>query len=109
MKIFAVPASPALAHFSAGQDHPPQPPNAAGLAPEPQAAAIRQAVDKLRQHLETTRQDVRYHIHDKTHRLVIQIVDRDTDAVIEEVPPSKILDMIAAFTESSAGGVDKKA
>lgn len=108
MKISAVSALPSLAHQGASPDQSPQFRASAAAAATPGAVGtteIRRAVDQLNQQMAAARQDVRYHIHDKTHRLIIQIVDRQTNAVIEEVPPSKILDMVAAFT---AQAVDKK-
>ena len=47
-------------------------------------------------------------IHDKTNRVTIKIVDRDTKKVIKEIPPEKTLDMIAKVWELAGILVDEK-
>ena len=46
--------------------------------------------------------------HDKTNRVTIKIVDRDTKKVIKEFPPEKTLDMIAKVWELAGLLVDEK-
>lgn len=50
-----------------------------------------------------------YEMHDKLKDIMIKIIDDKTGQVISEVPPKKILDMIAKFCEMAGIIVDKKA
>lgn len=50
----------------------------------------------------------KYGIHEGTNRVVIKIVDKDTDKVIKELPPEKTLDMIAKAWELAGILVDEK-
>lgn len=47
-------------------------------------------------------------IHEKTNRVTIKIVDRDTKEVIRELPPEKTLDMIAKVWELAGILVDER-
>ena len=46
--------------------------------------------------------------HDKTNRVTIKIVDKDTKKVVKEFPPEKTLDMIAKAWELAGIMVDEK-
>lgn len=46
--------------------------------------------------------------HDKTNRVMIKIVDKDTKEVIREYPPEETLDMIAKVWELAGILVDEK-
>lgn len=50
-----------------------------------------------------------YEMHDKLKDIMIKIVDDKSGQVISEIPPKKILDMIAKFCEMAGIIVDKKA
>ena len=47
-------------------------------------------------------------IHEKTNRITVKIVDKDTKEVIKELPPEKMLDMIAKVCEYAGLFVDEK-
>ena len=47
-------------------------------------------------------------IHEKTNRVTIKIVDKDSKKVIKELPPEKTLDMIAKVWEMAGILVDEK-
>lgn len=46
--------------------------------------------------------------HDKTNRVTIKIVDKDTKKVVKEFPPEKTLDMIAKVWELAGIMVDER-
>jgi len=50
-----------------------------------------------------------YEVHDVLKDVMIKIIDDKTGQVISEIPPKKILDMIAKFCEMAGIIVDKKA
>lgn len=47
-------------------------------------------------------------VHDRTNRITIKIVDKDTKEVLKEYPPEKTLDMIAKVWEMAGLMVDEK-
>ena len=46
--------------------------------------------------------------HEKTNRVTIKIVDKDTKEVVKEFPPDKTLDMIAKVWELAGLFVNEK-
>ncbi|MTI69495.1 MAG: flagellar protein FlaG [Firmicutes bacterium] len=50
-----------------------------------------------------------FSIHKETKDIMIKVIDSDTDEVIREVPPEKILDMVAEFMQMAGLLVDKRA
>lgn len=49
-----------------------------------------------------------FSIHDKTKQIMVKIIDVSTDEVIKELPPEKILDMVAGMLEVAGIIVDRK-
>ena len=47
-------------------------------------------------------------IHEKTNRVTIKMVDKETKKVIKEFPPDETLDMIAKVWEIAGIMVDEK-
>ncbi len=71
---------------------------------------LKSAVDKLNKFLEDNRTHAEYEYHDKLKQdLMIKIIDDKTGEVIREVPPKKILDMVAKMLEVVGVLIDKKA
>lgn len=50
-----------------------------------------------------------FSIHEKTKQIMVKIIDVTNDEVIREIPPEKILDLVAAIWEISGILVDEKA
>jgi flagellar protein FlaG len=70
---------------------------------------VRNAVDKLNKFLEDDKTHAIYEFHSTFNDLMIKIVDDKTGDVVLEIPPKKILDMIAKMCEMVGVMVDKKA
>lgn len=68
--------------------------------------AIKDAVSKINRESENT--EAIFGIHDKTNRVTIKIVDKETRKVIKEFPPEKTLDLIAKAWEMAGIMVDEK-
>ena len=47
-------------------------------------------------------------IHEKTKQIMVKIIDAKTDETIREIPPEKILDLVAALWEISGIIVDER-
>lgn len=67
---------------------------------------IKKAIESIKAQLPNS--EVKFGIHEKTDRVTIKIVDKDTKEVIKEFPPEKTLDMIAKCMELAGVLVDEK-
>ena len=68
--------------------------------------AIRKAVENINKNLKDS--EAVFGIHEKTDRVTIKIVNKETKEVIKELPPEKTLDMIAKVWEIAGLLVDEK-
>ena len=73
---------------------------------EKQNEQIRKAVSESNKKANGT--EAIFGIHDKTNRVTIKIVDKETKKVIREYPPEETLDMIAKVWELAGLMVDEK-
>lgn len=83
--------------------------NDARTAEEKKAAEhekIKKAIGKMNAQLPNS--EVKFGIHDKTDRVTIKLIDRETKEVIKEFPPEKTLDMIAKCMELAGVLMDEK-
>lgn len=49
-----------------------------------------------------------FSIHEKTKQIMVKIIDVNTDETIREIPPEKILDMVAYICEAAGLLVDER-
>ena len=70
---------------------------------------VKKAVDKLNKVLEDSGTHVEYEKHKVLGDIMIRIVNDETKEVIRELPPKKILDMVAKMCELAGLVVDGKA
>ena len=68
--------------------------------------ALKKAVDTINKKMSNS--VAQFGIHDKTNRVTIKIVDKDTKKVLKEFPPEETLDMIAKVWEIAGILVDEK-
>lgn len=83
--------------------------NDARSAEEKKAAEhekIKKAIGKMNAQLPNS--EVKFGIHEKTDRVTIKLIDRETKEVIKEFPPEKTLDMIAKCMELAGVLMDEK-
>lgn len=65
-------------------------------------------VDGLNSFLEPAETSIKYELHEKLDRYYVTIVDKDTDEIIKEIPPKKMLDVYASIAELMGFIVDRK-
>lgn len=70
-------------------------------------------IDKLKKVMEQAvaslpHSDAKFGIHDKTNRIIIKLVDRETQEVIKEIPPERTLDLLAKRMELAGVLFDEK-
>ncbi len=68
--------------------------------------ALRDAVDKINKSVSNT--SAIFGIHDKTNRITIKIVDKETHDVVKEIPAEETLDLVAKAWEMAGILVDEK-
>lgn len=66
------------------------------------------AIEKANKQLEIKGTSLRFSIHEVTKQIMVKIVSNDTEEVIKEVPPEKILDMVADMMVRAGIIVDKR-
>ena len=70
---------------------------------------INNAVRKINTILEGHKTHAEVSVHNKLNTIMVKIVDDNTKEVIMELPPKKILDLVAKLCEMAGILVDKKA
>ena len=68
---------------------------------------VKKAISEMTKNAKSNAEAV-FGIHDKTNRVTIKMVDKDTKEVIKEFPPDETLDMIAKVWEIAGIMVDEK-
>ena len=69
---------------------------------------VEQAAEKLNRLMGLVERRLKFEIHDKSHRVMVKIIDEKSGEILREVPPKKILDMLSSFAEYVGLLVDKK-
>jgi flagellar protein FlaG len=69
---------------------------------------LKKAVDKANNVLFKNNTHLKFQIHDKTRDVMVEIIDDVTGEVLKEIPPKKIIDMMAKICEIAGVFVDEK-
>ena len=79
-------------------------------AKNPQYASeqLKRAVAEMNRKIGHSNEEAVFGVHEKTNRITIKIVAKDTKEIIKEYPPEKTLDMIAKVWEMAGILVDEK-
>lgn len=72
-------------------------------------AHISEAIEKLKHTGEIfINRRLDFRIHEETHRVVVKVIDTETDKVIKEIPPEQILQLAARIQEMIGLLVDEE-
>jgi len=66
------------------------------------------AIEKANRAISGANRKFEFSIHEKTKEIMIKVLDSDTNQVIREIPPEKILDMVAKMWEMAGLIVDER-
>ncbi|MGN7359308.1 flagellar protein FlaG [Paenibacillus sp. SAF-054] len=66
------------------------------------------AVDRAVKSLQGPQTTLDISIHDKTHEIMVKVMNKETGEVIREVPPERTLDLVAKMMELAGIFVDQK-
>ena len=78
------------------------------VAEEMSLERIKEAVDKLNEHMLGKNAHFDIRIHEKTKRVLIRLVDSENHHIIKEIPPEEALDRLANIWELAGLLIDKK-
>lgn len=67
-----------------------------------------EAIERANKAIAGARTEFRFSIHEKTHEISVKVMDKDNGEVIREIPPEKVLDMVARLWEMAGVIVDEK-
>lgn len=70
--------------------------------------AVIEAIQRANKAISISNRKFEYSIHEKTKEIMIKVLDSETNEVIREIPPEKILDMVAKMWEMAGLIVDER-
>jgi len=71
-------------------------------------AQVSEAVRNANRSLEWAKRHFEYSFHDKTNTFVVRVYDSASDELIREIPPERILDLVARLWEIAGLVVDER-
>lgn len=66
------------------------------------------AIEKANRAITGTNRRFEFSIHEKTKDVMVKVIDTDTNTIVREIPPEKILDMVAKLWEMAGLIVDER-
>lgn len=69
---------------------------------------IIKTIEKANKEFVTYDRRFEFSIHEKTRQIMVKVIDANNDEVIRELPPEKVLDMVAALWEVAGILIDRK-
>nr|WP_245252124.1 flagellar protein FlaG [Paenibacillus sediminis] len=71
--------------------------------------ALVHAIEKANKAVQGTPHVFNYKVHEPTGELIVQVLDKDTNEVIHEIPSEKYLELVDKLQELTVGAIiDKK-
>ncbi|TJX66280.1 flagellar protein FlaG [Soehngenia saccharolytica] len=67
-----------------------------------------EAVDEANKYLFKDSDHFEFKVHERTGRIMVKLVDNESDKVIKEIPPEKILDLVASIWDLVGILVDER-
>lgn len=69
---------------------------------------VRDSVKDVNEIVKKVKEGLSFQIHEDTEELMVQVVDKNTDEVIKELPPEEMLDLKARIQEMVGILIDEK-
>lgn len=70
--------------------------------------AVMDAIDRVNKAISGSNREFKFSVHQKTKQIMVKVIDSDTKEVIREIPPEKVLDMVAQMWEMAGILVDER-
>jgi flagellar protein FlaG len=69
---------------------------------------LMRATESVNKHIEMTNRYLDMSVHEKTQRIIVKVVDKETGDIVREIPPEETLDFLAKVLEQAGIFVDTK-
>ncbi|MFV8826479.1 flagellar protein FlaG [Alkalihalobacterium sp. APHAB7] len=69
---------------------------------------IETQLESMNQMMEAKNTGLKFNFHEDLERIYVQVVDRQTDEVIKEIPPEKFLDMVSSMLDFMGLMIDQR-
>jgi flagellar protein FlaG len=69
---------------------------------------VAREIQHLNKWFESRQSHLKFVLHEKLNEYYVQVIDNDTNEVLREIPPKKIMDIVASFYEKLGFIVDEK-
>lgn len=69
---------------------------------------VERTAEKLNRLMGLIEKRLKFDVHEKSHRIIVTVIDQETGDVLREIPPKKLLDLLSSFTEMAGVFIDKK-
>src|SRR5690625_4723098 len=69
---------------------------------------VETVVDRMNEFIEPIRTNLKFVFHEKLNEYYVTVIDPQTDEIIREIPPKKMLDMYAAMADYMGILIDEK-
>lgn len=70
---------------------------------------VTQMTEAMNKFVQAMNANIRFTVHEKTNKLIVQVIDQTNDKVLKEFPPHELLDTMAAIRDYVGILLDKKA
>ena len=75
---------------------------------ESTGSALEDKVSRANEKLRQSGTKIQFKIHKNPNRIITQIVDSDTNEVIKEIPPEKMIEIVDSIDKTAGRNIDKK-
>ncbi|NMB97203.1 MAG: flagellar protein FlaG [Clostridiaceae bacterium] len=69
---------------------------------------VLEAIERANKAISIANRRLEYAIHDKTKDIIVKVINTETEEIIREIPPEKMLDMVACIWEMIGIIVDER-
>lgn len=69
---------------------------------------VLEAIERANKAISLANRRLEYSIHEKTNEIIVKVINTETEEVIREIPPEKMLDMVACIWEMIGIIVDER-
>lgn len=69
---------------------------------------LKDAISKVIESLQGNQTSLKFKLNEKTHRVIIQVINDKDNSVIREIPPEKTIEMMASICKLVGLNVDEK-
>ena len=69
---------------------------------------VEKAAEKLNRLMGIIDKRLEFSVHERSHRVIVKIIDQGNGEVLNEIPPKRVLDMLSSFIDMIGLMVDKR-